>query len=65
GSRGGRPVTWDKQLYKLRNSVERTINKIKGWRGLAVRYDKKPESYQAGLELCAGLLWIRHLGSQP
>ena len=29
GSRGGRPVTWDKQLYKLRNSVERTINKIK------------------------------------
>lgn len=65
GSRGGRPVTWDKQLYKLRNSVERTINKIKDWRGLAVRYDKKPESYQAGLELCAGLLWIRHLGSQP
>jgi transposase len=40
GSRGGRPVTWDKQLYKLRNSVERTINKIKDWRGLAVRYDK-------------------------
>ena len=37
----------------------------KDWRGLAVRYDKKPESYQAGLELCAGLLWIRHLGSQP
>ncbi|WP_079038390.1 IS5 family transposase [Streptomyces sp. NBRC 110028] len=65
GSRGGRPVTWDKQLYKLRNSVERTISKIKDWRGLAVRYDKKPESYQAGLELCAGLLWIRHLGSQP
>lgn len=65
GSRGGRPVTWDKQLYKLRNSIERTINKIKDWRGLAVRYDKKPESYQAGLELCASLLWIRHLGSQP
>ena len=65
GSRGGRPVTWDKQLYKLRNSVERTINKMKDWRGLAVRYDKKPESYQAGLELCAGLLWIRHLESQP
>lgn len=65
GSRGGRPVTYDKELYKLRNSVERTINKIKDWRGLAVRYDKKPESYQAGLELCAGLLWIRHLEAQP
>ena len=65
GSHGGRPVTLDKELYKLRNSVERTIDKIKDWRGLAVRYDKKPESYQAGLELCAGLLCIRHLGSQP
>ncbi|WP_439145292.1 transposase [Streptantibioticus silvisoli] len=65
GSRGGRPVTFDRQLYKLRNTVERTINKIKDWRGLTVRYDKKPESYQAGLELCAGLLWIRHLESRP
>lgn len=65
GSRGGRPVTWDKELYKLRNSIERTINKIKDWRGLAVRYDKDPESYLAGLELCAGLLWIRHLKTQP
>lgn len=65
GSKGGRPVTCDKQLYKLRNSVERTINKIKDWRGLAVRYDKKPDSYQAGIALCAGLLWIRHLAAQP
>ncbi|WP_372516105.1 IS5 family transposase [Streptantibioticus silvisoli] len=65
GSRGGRPVTFDRQLYKLRNTVEHAINKIKDWRGLAVRYDKKPESHQAGLELCAGLLWIRHLESRP
>lgn len=65
GSRGGRPVTYDKQLYQQRNTVERTINKIKDWRGLAVRYDKRPDSYTAGLELCAGLLWIRHLETQP
>ena len=65
GSRGGRPVTCDEELYKQRNSVERTINKIKDWRGLAVRYDKDPKSYMAGLELCAGLLWIRYLGAHP
>ncbi|SDP36478.1 hypothetical protein [Actinacidiphila guanduensis] len=62
---GGRPVTCGKQLYKLRNSVERTINETKGWRGLAVRCDKQPESYQDGLESCAVLLWFRHLESQP
>lgn len=61
GPKGGRPVTYDKEQYKQRNTIERTINKIKDWRGLAVRYDKRPDSYTAGLELCAGLLWIKHL----
>ena len=41
--------------------MERCINKIKRWRGLATRYDKTPESYLAGLELCATILWIRSL----
>lgn len=41
------------------------VNKTKDWRGLAVRYDKRPDSYQAGIDLCAGLRWIRHLGAQP
>jgi hypothetical protein len=37
GSRGGRPVGHDPDLYKDRNTVERCINKE--WRGLATRYD--------------------------
>lgn len=61
GSRGGRPVTCDPDLYRERNTVERGINKIKAWRGLATRYDKDPANYQAGLELRAALLWIRSL----
>ncbi|CAO0837956.1 IS5 family transposase [Streptomyces microflavus] len=63
GRRGGRPIAHDTELYKDRNTVERTINKIKDWRGLAVRYDKRPDSYQAALDLCGALLWIRHLGT--
>lgn len=61
GSKGGRPVSHDAELYKARNSVERCINKIKDWRGLATRFDKKPESYTAGLELRGAVIWLRSL----
>jgi transposase len=37
GSGGGRPVSHDAALYKERNAVERLINKLKAWRGIATR----------------------------
>jgi transposase len=61
GPRGGRPVTHDAELYKDRNTVERCINRIKDWRGLATRYDKTPESYEAGLHLRGSMIWLRSL----
>lgn len=61
GFRGGRPVSHDADLYKERNTVERLINKLKGWRGIATRYDKTPESYLAGLHLRASMIWLRDL----
>lgn len=61
GSRGGRPVSHDRDLYKERNTAERCINRIKEWRGLAFRFDKTPESYLAGLYLRGAVLWIRSL----
>ncbi|MEV4915832.1 IS5 family transposase [Streptomyces tirandamycinicus] len=61
GSRGGRPVSYDAGLYKERNTVERLINKLKAWRGIATRYDKTPDSYLAGLHLRASMIWLRDL----
>lgn len=61
GSAGGRPVGHDQVLYQDRNTVERGINRIKQWRGLATRYDKTPESYLAGLHLRGAILWLRSL----
>ncbi|TWE20623.1 DDE family transposase [Kitasatospora atroaurantiaca] len=61
GSRGGRPVSHDADLYKARNTVERLINKLKAWRGIATRYDKTPGSYLAGLHLRASMIWIKDL----
>lgn len=61
GRRGGRPVFHDTELYRDRNTVERCINKIKAWRGLATRYDRTPESYLAGRHLRGALIWFRSL----
>ncbi|MFF0628238.1 IS5 family transposase, partial [Streptomyces sp. NPDC004296] len=61
GSRGGRPISHDVELYKERNTVERAINRMKAWRGIATRYDKTPKSYLAGLHLRAMMIWLKDL----
>lgn len=61
GSRGGRPVSHDADLYKECTTVERLINKLKAWRGIATRYDKTPDSYLAGLHLRAAMIWLKDL----
>lgn len=61
GSGGGRPVSHDAVLYKARNTVERLINKLKAWRGIATRYDKTPGNYLVGLHLRTSMIWIKDL----
>jgi transposase len=61
GSRGGRPLAHDTELYRDRNTVGRCINKIKEWRGLATRYDKTPVGYLARLHLRGAVIWLRSL----
>ncbi|WP_442802456.1 IS5 family transposase [Streptomyces sp. CMB-StM0423] len=57
GSRGGRPPAFDREAYKQRNTVERCINRLKQWRGIATRYDKTATIYQAGLHIAGIFLW--------
>lgn len=57
GRSSGRPPTFDREAYKRRNTVERCINKLKQWRGLATRYDKTATIYLAGLHLAAIFIW--------
>jgi transposase len=64
GSKGGRPLGHDTELYKERNTVERCINRLRNWRGIAFRFDKTPESYTAGLHLCGAMLWLRSIAPQ-
>ena len=43
GSAGGRPPAFDAQLYCHRNTVERGFNRLKQWRGVATRYEVRPD----------------------
>ncbi|MFE5331324.1 IS5 family transposase [Embleya sp. NPDC056575] len=59
GRRGGRPVVLDRDAYRARNAVERCINRLKQWRGIAMRTDKLATNYQAALHVAAIFLWLK------
>ena len=65
GSRGGRPVTYDRADYRPRNVIERSFCHLKQWRGLATRYDKLAIVYRAAAVLNAVIAWTRHLRDMP
>ena len=46
-------------LYRKRNAVERFFNKIKHYRGVATRYDKRADNYLAGVKLASARIWMR------
>jgi transposase len=59
GSRGGRPLTFDRDQYKRRNTVERAINKLRSHRAVATRYDKREFVYRGTIDVAAIRIWLR------
>ena len=53
------PLLLDCAPYRLRNRVERLVNRLKQFRAVATRYDKTAESYLALVQLAASYLWLR------
>ena len=48
----------DDAIYKLRNRVERLINRLKQYRRIATRYEKLAANYLAMLHIGSILLWL-------
>ena len=49
---------YDRELYKERNLIERTFNKLKRFRRIATRYDRKALYFRSFLCLAASLQWM-------
>jgi transposase len=48
---------YDREIYKQRNWIERAFNRLKYYRRIATRYDRKTLYYASFLYLAAGLCW--------
>lgn len=59
GRRGGRPPAFDREAYKLRNTVERTVNRLRQNRAVATRYDKRDFVWRGTIDVAGIRIWLR------
>ena len=60
GSSGGRPPNFDTQRYRERNTVERAVNKLRGCRATATRYEKRNYMYLGTIAVTSIWIWLRN-----
>jgi hypothetical protein len=53
------PWASTRPVYARRNVVERCINRLKQWRGLATRHEKRAVNYQAMVILASIVIWLK------
>ncbi len=58
GTRGRLP-SFDAETYRERNVVERAVNKLRGTRAVATRYDKRDFVYRGTIDVAAIRIWLR------
>jgi transposase len=56
---------FDRACYRRRNIVERCIGRLKQWRAIATRFDKRGRNYRAQLVLAAIMIWLPTLPTHP
>jgi transposase len=54
-----RPTGFDTGRYKKRNVVERAINRLKNFRPVVIRYDKRANIFLGTVTLAALIVWLR------
>ena len=56
---------FDRAIYRTRNRVELLIRRLKGFRRLAARYEKRAETYRATRIIAATSIWLQSLNIRP
>jgi len=59
GRAGGRPPAFDAGWYTKRNTVEHCFSKLKQFRAVATRYDKREQIYQGTIDVASIGIWLR------
>jgi transposase len=59
GRAGGRPPAFDPGRHRERNTVERCFSKLRQFRAVATRYDKRDYMYQATVDVASIRVWLR------
>lgn len=52
------PREYDKILYQARHLIENLFAKLKQYRAIATRYDKKARNFLGGIYLAAIMVWL-------
>lgn len=52
-------IPHDRLAYRLRNRIERFFNKLKHFRHLATRYDRRASYFLACLHLASAMIWMK------
>ena len=50
---------YDKELYKCRHLIENLFEKLKHYRAIATRYDKRATAFLGAIHLAASLIWLK------
>ena len=50
-------IRHDKAIYKMRNQIERCINRLKHFRRFATRYDRRASRFLAFIHLACAMQW--------
>ena len=52
------PRPYDKDLYQARHLIENFFAKLKQYRAIATRYDKRARNFLAAIHLAAAVTWL-------
>jgi transposase len=50
--------SYDKDLYKVRHRIENFFAKLKQYRAMATRYDKRAKTFLAAVYMAASMIWL-------
>jgi transposase len=56
--RPGRRPGFDREAYRRRNVVERYVGRLKQWRSVATRYEKRAVNYRAMVLIASLMVWL-------